>query len=197
MLFHLHFVQESGWRPAVCVRDSARSLSLLQSDFFREEPVFSSLPHFSVFLSSLYYDSSPGFSLVSPSAPSPWSPTCQETVLCLQSPVGPSLYNTPQGPRLSLTLCLHLGCSFCLAHFPLISPPFVTNSTVSPLENLHWPLPPTPEDTGVFPRLCPHNCEQTAGTELPVQCHHEAHVCLFVRLCASSSLAPNTVLGAG
>ena len=111
--------------------------------------------------------------------------------------LGPPLYNTPQGPRLSLTLCLHLSCSLCLDHFPLISPPFVTNSTVSPLENLHWPLPPTPEDTGVFPRLCPHSCEQTAGTELLVQCRREAHVRFFVRLWASSSLAPNTVLGAG
>ena len=90
MLFHLHFVQESGWRPAVCVRDSARSLSLLQSDFFREEPVF---------LSSLYYDSSPGFSLVSLSAPSPWSPTCQETVSCLQSPAGPSPVQHAPGPQ--------------------------------------------------------------------------------------------------
>ena len=92
---------------------------------------------------------------------------------------GPSLYNMPQGPKLSLTLCLHLGCSLCLAHLSLISLPFVTNSTVSPLEILHWPLPPTLEDTGVFPSLCPHKCEQTAGTELPVQCHREAHVRLF------------------
>ena len=180
MLFHLQFVQGSGWKPAMCVRDSGRSLSLLQSEFLREEPAFLSLPHFSVFLSSLYDDFLPLASYcLSPTAPFHWSPTCQETVLCLQSPAGPSLYNMPQGPKLALTLCLHLGCSLCLAHLSLISLPFVTNSTGSPLEILHWPLPPTLEDTGVFPSLCPHKCEQTAGTELPVQCHREAHVRLF------------------
>lgn len=100
MLFRLHFVPGSGWKPAVCVRDSARSLSLLQSEFFREVPVFSSLPHFSVFLSSLYYDFLPLASYcLSPSAPSPWSPTCQETVLCLQSPAGPLPVQHAPGPQ--------------------------------------------------------------------------------------------------
>lgn len=81
MLFHFQFVQGSGWKPAMCVRDSGRSLSLLQSEFLREEPAFLSLPHFSIFLSSLYDDFLPLASYcLSPSAPSPWSPTCQETV---------------------------------------------------------------------------------------------------------------------
>lgn len=178
--------------------EAAKSPSLLQSDFLREEPVFavpSSLLPLSPALSvmtlfprllsaclhplSLLTTHLPGGCLM--------SPTPSQAQMCSS----PSC-TACRGPKFSLPLCLRLSSSLCL---PCFSAFWGKLNCLSLGESSQATRSPH-KGNGGAPSLCSHNCEQTASAALPwgpcTVLSRNSHLPLQ----RSSSLAPNTVLGA-
>ena len=151
MFFPFYVVEETGWRQSVCRRVSKISILFVVRLLERGVPICCP------FLTPLHHDLLPVDShCLSPFAVSPWSLECQETVLCPQDPAGPSLYNIcPGDPSSHSPSAFTWVFPFAWTALPSFFYLFVTSSTVSPLENLHWPLPPIHKESGIFPSLCP------------------------------------------
>lgn len=161
MFFPFYVVKESGWRLAVCRRVS--KISILFAVRLLEKGVPICCP----FLTPLHHDLLPVDShCLSPFALSPWSLECQETILCPQGPAGPSLYKVcPGGPKLSLTICLHLGCSLLpgqlLPHFST----FCDKLNCLSLEESSLATPSHPQEE----RDLPQSVSPTAVSRLQVR----------------------------
>lgn len=176
-LFMLLKSQDGG---RLCVGESVKSLSFSQSDFLRKESLFAVPSSPLCIMTCFLWTLTACLHLLSLLG----HLNARRPVLCPQGPAGPSLYNVcPGGPKLSLTICLHLGCSLLpgqtLPHFST----FYDKLNRLSLEESSLAAPSHPQGE----RDLPQSVSPTAVSRLQVRsfrevtvlCHHVAHVCLF------------------
>lgn len=148
-LFMLLKSQDGG---RLCVGESVKSLSFSQSDFLRKESLFA-VPSSPLCIMTCFL----------------WTLTACLHLLSLlghlnarrpscvpRAQLGPPCTTYALGdPSSHSPSAFTWVVPFCLDRPYLIFLPFMTSSTVCPLKNLHWPLPPIHKESGIFPSLCP------------------------------------------